>query len=116
MTPKHHPTPEEIAEAVAWYESDKCVCLYGGGSSCSCKRDPRGRVLSAALRDAQAELRRQSQELERAREIVRHIGEGHNPHRKCLAPSKCCPKNRLCFPCLANDFLTQPAQKKGEDR
>jgi hypothetical protein len=56
------------------------------------------------------ELRRQSQELERAREIVRRIGEGHNPHRKCLAPSKCCPKNRLCFPCLANDFLE--AQKK----
>ena len=59
-----------------------------------------------------AELRRQSRELERAREIVRRIGEGHNPHRKCLAPSKCCPKNRLCFPCLANDFLAQHAPEK----
>ena len=63
-----------------------------------------------------SELRRQSQELERAREIVRRIGEGHNPHRKCLAPTKCCPKNRLCFPCLANDFLAQPAQKQGEPK
>ena len=62
--------------------------------------------------DLRSELRRQSQELERAREIVRRIGEGHNPHRKCLAPSKCCPKNRLCFPCLANDFLTRPAPEK----
>ena len=66
-------------------------------------------ALKAELR---AELRSQSQELQRAREIVRRIGEGHNPHRKCLAPTKCCPKNRLCFPCLANDFLAQPAPEK----
>lgn len=59
-----------------------------------------------------AELRRQSQELERAREIVRRIGEGHNPHRKCLAPTRCCPKNRLCFPCLANDFLALARTEK----
>ena len=68
--------------------------------------------LAKCYRDLRSELRRQSQELERAREIVRRIGEGHNPHRKCLAPSKCCPRNRLCFPCLANDFLAQPAPEK----
>ena len=76
------------------------------------RKDEELRQAQTGIETLRAELRRQSQELQRAREIVRRIGEGHNPHRKCLAPTKCCPKNRLCFPCLANDFLTQPAPEK----
>ena len=92
------PYTQEVEEALRWAESPK-------NPNCRADGSDSGSVLAA-------ELRRKSQELERARDIVRRIGEGHNPHRKCLAPTKCCPKNRLCFPCLANDFLTQPAPEK----
>ena len=96
------PHPQEVEEALAWADNSR---LDEGQSWLEGVVEENAKVLAA-------ELRRQSQELERAREIVRRIGEGHNPHRKCLAPSKCCPRNRLCFPCLANDFLAQPAPEK----
>lgn len=36
---------------------------------------------------------------------MRRIGKAYHPHYKCLAPSKCCPKNRLCVPCIAADSI-----------
>ncbi len=86
----------------------------------------RGKIISDQ-RAANAELRETvemgrvivdalEKDLGRARSIVSRIGEGHNPHRKCLAPTKCCPSNRLCFPCLANDFLASlPAPVAKDD-
>ncbi len=69
------PDEKEVAEALRWYESGNCVCYYGGGSQCSCKRDPRGKIIASSYRSSQARVKAMEKAYKAHRAEFNHLAD-----------------------------------------
>ena len=71
--------------------------------------------LRADVEKLTAENAALEEKIKDAMNVLFRIRDGHYKHNKCLAPRRCCPTNRLCFPCIVDDALarlTEPAPEK----
>ena len=107
MTPYTQEVEEALKPTAEQYDAARML------TEAAFSEDPHGRTMMVAkwiaARDA-AELRRQSQELERAREELETIANGEVPEND---PDQSFRDAVILF---ASHALAQPAQKQGMDR